>query len=151
MSDIYGVSRRRLVGETWFWVAMGLALIIAVVAVVGVVRWVTADARGQLQAREQILSGPARIAAYNHFFDLCAAVQTDEATIVAQRDELKTGPSESRRGQIQSNIAALKSGRAEKINAYNADARKDYTIGQFRDLGLPYRLDASQEATSCEN
>ena len=150
MSDLYGTPRRTIVRETWFWVAMAFILILAILAVTWVVRYYSADERGRVQARESIQSGPSRIAAYNHFFDLCAAVQTDEATIQAQREELTTNPSESRRGQIQANIAALKSGRAEKINSYNADARKDYTIGQFRSSGLPFQLDPTQEATSCD-
>ena len=150
MSGMYGVPRRTIVRETWFWVAMAFILALAIFAVVWVVRYYSADERGRAQAREQIQSGPSRVAAYNHFFDLCAAVQTDEATLQAQREELATNPSESRRGQIQANIAALKSGRAEKINSYNADARKDYTIGQFRSSGLPYQLVLTQEVTTCD-
>lgn len=150
MSDMYGVPRRRLVGEAWFWIVMVVVAALAIGALTFAIRWVTAGPKGQLQAREQIQSGNSRIAAYNHFFDLCAAVQTDEATIKAQQDELATGPSESRRGQIHANIAALTAARAEKINQYNADARKDYTIGQFRSSGLPYTLGDSKE-TSCES
>ena len=149
MSNIYGTSRKRIVGETWFWVAMGFALILVVVFAVGITRWVTADARGRLQAREQILSGPARIAAYNHFFDLCAQVQSDEATMRALNDELKGAPPEIRKNQIAVTLTALVAGRAEKINQYNADARKDYTIGQFRNLALPFTLDINQKETTC--
>jgi hypothetical protein len=149
MSDIYGASRRRIIGETWFWVVVTLVGVLVIVAVIFGVRWATAPARGQLAAREQIQSGTFRIAAYDRFFDLCAAVQSDEATIVALREELTTGPPPSRVTQINASITALRSGRAEKINRYNGDARKDYTIGQFRSNGLPYQLSANQEATTC--
>lgn len=147
--DLYGISRGRVIGEWWFWVLMVFATVVIVIGAVGLLRWVTAEPRGKLQAREQIQSGNSRISAYNHFFDLCASVQSDEAAITSLREELTTGPSESRRGQIQATLTALRSARAEKINQYNADARKDYTIGQFRSSGLPYTLDITAEATAC--
>lgn len=151
MSDMYGVPRRRLVGEAWFWIVMVLVAIFALSALVFGIRWITAGPKGKLQAREQIQSGNSRISAYNHFFDLCAAVQSDEAAIGSLKEELGTGPTASRRTQIQASLTALRSGRAEKINQYNADARKDYTIGQFRSSGLPYTLVLTQEATLCES
>jgi hypothetical protein len=149
MSDLYGVSRRRIVGETSFWILIVLGAIVLLTLLGLGWRYVLADPKGRVQAQEQIKSGSSRIAAYNHFFDLCAGVQSDEATMASLREELTTGPSESRRGQIQATLTALRSARAEKINQYNADARKDYTIGQFRSSGLPYTLDATLEATSC--
>lgn len=112
-------------------------------------RWVTAEPRGKLEAREQIQSGPFRIAAYDLFFNRCAQIQADEATIIALKEELKTNPSQSRVEQINASITALRSGRAEKINQYNADARKDYTIGQFRASALPYQLFIESEVTEC--
>lgn len=134
-------------------VAAILAFFLLLALVWGViygVRWVTAEPKGALEAREQIKgSGTFRIAAYNHFYNLCAAVKSDEATIEALNQELATNPSEKRVGQINASITALRSGRAEKINQYNADASKDYTIGQFRSSNLPYQLDSSQEVTLC--
>lgn len=150
MSDFYGVSRRRLVGEAWFLILMAVLVVVAIAALVFGIRWITAEPKGKLQAREQIQSGSNRIAAYNHFFDLCAAVQSDEATIASLKEELGTGPSESRRGQIQATLTALRAARAEKINQYNADARKDYTTGQFRSSGLPYTLDQTEKETRCD-
>jgi hypothetical protein len=44
-------------------------------------------------------------------------------------------------GRIVINIAALQSLRHQAIQEYNANASKDYTIGQFRDAGLPYQLE----------
>lgn len=149
MSDMYGVSRKRLVGETGFWIVLVSGVIVLLTLLGLGWRYVLAEPKGKVQAREQIQSGSSRIAAYNHFFDLCAQVQSDEATISSLNQELTTGPSESRRGQIQASLTALRSARAEKINQYNADARKDYTIGQFRSSGLPYTLDPTAEATQC--
>lgn len=150
MSDMYGVSHKRLLGEYWFWILMILAAIVVITLLGLGWRYILADPRGKVQAQEQIKSGPSRIAAYNHFFDLCASVQSDEASITSLKEELTTKPPESRVTQINASLTALRSARAEKINQYNADARKDYTIGQFRASGLPFRLDLTQEATTCE-
>jgi hypothetical protein len=149
MSELYDVSRRRLVGEAWFWILM-VILAIAILTLLGLGwRYILASPRGKVQAQEQIQSGSSRIAAYNHFFDLCAAVQSDEAAMASLRSELLTNPPDSRRTQINASLTALRSARAEKINQYNADARKDYTIGQFKSSGLPYTLILTQEVTSC--
>lgn len=65
-------TQRGAFGNLVLWVLGILALIGLVVGITAGVRWVTAPAKGKLQAREQINSGSFRIAAYNHFFDLCA-------------------------------------------------------------------------------
>jgi hypothetical protein len=149
MSDLYGVSRRRIVGETTFWILLALAAVVILTLLGLGWRYILADPKGKVQAQEQIKSGPSRIAAYNHFFDLCAAVQSDEAAMQSLRDEMKTDPPPSRITQINASLTALRSARAEKINQYNADARKDYTIGQFKSSGLPFTLVLTQEVTRC--
>lgn len=149
MSDMYGMSRRRLLGEGMFWFMIILAVIVIVTLLGLGWRYVLADPKGKVQAQEQIKSGASRIAAYNHFFDLCAAVQSDEASITSLKQELTTKPPESRIVQINASLTALRSARAEKINQYNADARKDYTIGQFKSSGLPYTLVLTREVTQC--
>lgn len=148
MSDIYGMPRRRMLAEGWFWLA-AIIVTVAVLAIGGLGwRYVIAGPKGQVEAREQILSGANRIQAYNHFFDLCAAVQTYEASIAAQRAELQTAAAADRE-RLNTNITALTAQRARAINQYNADARKDYTIGQFRDLSLPFQLDITAKETTC--
>lgn len=113
-------------------------------------RWFTAEPRGALDAREQVLAdGDFRIAAYNHFFGLCSSVQAQEDREVSLTTELETSPSESRRSQIQASLTAVRSQRAELIRTYNADAAKDYTSGQFRDADLPYQLDIDNKETQC--
>jgi hypothetical protein len=110
----------------------------------------TAEFRGETQKREQVeASGAFRVGAYDHFFDLCTSVQSNEATIDALTDELDTNPSAARKEQINASLTALRANRATSIAQYNNDASKDYTIGQFRDAGLPPRLDATSEVTTC--
>lgn len=116
-------------------------------------RWATAGPVGQLEAREEILSGATRITAYNHFFDLCASVQANEAALAASIDELSATTRPEDQERIRTNITGLTAQRARAIAQYNADARKSYTIGQFRSLSLPYELPPSTfkkgELTSC--
>lgn len=124
---------------------MKIALIIAaaffsIVAFAWTFTYYTADVRGRIQANEQIKSGANRIAQYDHFFNLCAGVQTNEASLDAQNEQLAQATSDKEKERIRTNIAGLTTARAEGINQYNADARKNYTDGQFRDSDLPYQI-----------
>jgi hypothetical protein len=143
------LSRWRLFGGGLLAIIVFLALIVTLTTVGLVWRYVIAEPRGKVQQEEIIQEGQHRIAAYDRFFNLCAQVQSDEATIVALQDELKTNPPESRITQINASITALRSGRAEKINQYNVDARKEGTSAQFRSDHLPFQLDITQERTLC--
>lgn len=120
-------------------VAAVIFVVVAVAAVVFGIRWAVAGPSGKLAAREQILSGDNRIQAYNHFFDLCAAVQTDEASLDAQYQLLKVAKGDDRE-RIVTNIGALLADRAGAVNQYNQDAQKSYTIGQFKSSKLPWQL-----------
>lgn len=120
-----------------------LLLVFALVAGGFAIKWVTADIRGKGEARELTkANGALRISAYNHFYDLCGAVQ-------AKEDQIKIFQSDtSEQGQV--NLRAIEAKRAELIRTYNADASKSYTIGQFKSSHLPYHLDPTEMSTSCE-
>lgn len=118
------------------------------------IRVMTAGIVGRGQAEIQIQSPGSRIPAYNHFFDLCASVQQAEAGIDQQTEMLNSATTEDDKQRIRTNVSALQMTRANGIYQYNADAAKDYTIGQFRDSKLPYRLSdepykAGGEKTQC--
>lgn len=135
--------------KTWKYVGVGILAFIGVVAVVlglmfmsGSLQKLTANWRGGVQATEQTQAdGDYRIANYDHFFDLCASIQTDEARI----QNLEETATDSVKDQTT--ITAVKNSRAGKINQYNADAAKEATAGQFRDSGLPYELYMERETT----
>lgn len=131
--------------------ALVVVLILAMLLTAGGLAWryIIAEPRGNVEQEEILQRGQNQIARYDDFFNLCASVQSDEATIVALQQELETNPPPSRVTQINASITALRSARAEKINRYNADARKEGTIAQFRSDDLPFQLFASEEATSC--
>lgn len=138
------------------WYGNGVLWVLGILAVIGLValivfgvRWITAPAKGKLQAREQINSGNFRIAAYDQFFNQCVSVQTKEAAIEALEQELATNPSAQRKEQINASLTANRIGRVSDIRQYNADAEKSYTVGQFRASKLPFQLDPTAKETTC--
>lgn len=147
-------------GARWsWWAIVGSAALLVVSLLIGTM-WLfgwgffsqaTAPFRGETQKRNIVEgSGQYRIAAYDHFFDLCTTIQTKEATLEALQQELDSGPSEKRAEQIRASMTAIRASRAESIAKYNNDANKSYTSGQFRDSRLPYHLDRRSENTLCE-
>jgi hypothetical protein len=126
-----------------FLAVVGILVALSLVGAVGsyALGWFAAPYQGKLAARQQINSGNYRIAAYDHFFNLCASIQTADNNIATQESLLgqfqKGGDDYNR---TLTNIAGLESVRADGINQYNADASKSYTVGQFRASNLPYQL-----------
>ena len=138
------------------YVVIGLGVIVLLAALVGgslTLRYFLAAPTGAVEQSEQIRSGSYRIAAYDHFFNLCATVQSNEAALDAQYEQLTVSTDQKDISRVQANIAGIKAERARNIYQYNQDARKDYTEGQFRDSKLPYQLPTSEYVkggrTSC--
>jgi hypothetical protein len=143
-------------GKIIGWSLLGIVFIWGVAAAAFGVEVLTAGIVGRGKAHIEIQSAPSRISGYNHFFDLCASVQNAESGIDQQAKTLTTASNETDKARIQINIDALQMTRANGIHQYNADASKDYTVGQFRDSTLPYHLDdtaykAGGEHTQCGN
>jgi hypothetical protein len=135
-------------------IVLGALAVVAVVAAVVVglyfALWYSAPARGALDARETIQGdGDFRIQAYNHFFNLCSDVQGLEGAHDATLRQLDLlGPDSDDRNRVVANLTGIESQRARSIADYNADARKNWTSGQFRDEDLPYQLSLEGD-TSC--
>lgn len=124
-----------------------LAVILTLVLVAGVfavtVLW--APWKGAGEQRKAIHgSGEYRIAAYNRFYDDCAAVQAVEDQLAAMKAD-KTLPADQR----AANVLALTNKRNTLIRAYNADSRKEDTLANFKASDLPYQIDPTQETTTC--
>lgn len=144
---------REEIREALRWIVI-LVVVFAIGAVivlgVATFRKHTADYRGSAAATEKVQgNGAYRIAAYDSFYNQCAAIQGKEATLTALRDELKTGPDPDRVTQIRASITAVTASRGQAIADYNASAAKTATAGQFRDSHLPYSINASEENTTC--
>lgn len=117
-----------------------MAVVIVLIGGGWAFRYFTAPIEGRVTAQEQIQSAPMMITAYNHFYDLYAAIKSYDPMIQAQKDILAQTTSETDRSRILINIAGITAQKARSIQQYNADAQKEYTIGQFKDKSLPYRL-----------
>lgn len=104
-------------------------------------RYYTAPIEGRVGAQQQIQSAEQRITAYNYFFDLYGAIKSYDGALKALQEQLLqvSGPEEKDR--VLATIAGLKGQKARAIEQYNVDARKSYTIGQFKDWSLPYQLE----------
>lgn len=127
------------------------ALAIGISFAAGATDWITAPFRGKVDQRNKTVgNGDYRIASYDHFYDLCAAIQGKEASITNLAAEASSGTDDADRlAQVTSAITAQRNTRAELVTQYNADARKAGTSGQFRASDLPYSIDITGEHTSC--
>lgn len=88
---------------------------------------------------------------YETFFNLCAAVQTAEASLEQQYAQLALATAPEDKTRININVGGLIATRADAVNQYNADAT-EYTRGQFLASNLPSRLSAGYmrgEHTTC--
>lgn len=109
----------------------------------------TADFRGGVAATEQIhANGAYRIAKYDHFFDLCAAIQGKDAQLDALKTELKTATGQ-RAEIVAASISGITGARATQIAQYNADSAKADTAANFKSSALPFKIDPTQEHISC--
>lgn len=140
MDDAYVPrTQRGLYGNIVVWVIALTVLGCAITAGLWGFGVIFAPQIGKGEARKTINSGDFRITAYNRFFDLCASVQGLEGQLDAQKALLPDTTGDTR-DRILTNIAGIEGARAQAIAQYDADARKDYTIGQFRSNNLPYQL-----------
>lgn len=119
--------------------------IFAVLFALSIALWVfgvwTAPWYGRGEAHKTINSAPYRISAYDHFFEMCGSIQglegqIDELTIQANDATL----ADRTHDLAVTSLTGVKAARHQAIAKYNADARRDYTIGQFRDSDLPYQI-----------
>lgn len=119
---------------------VGIGVLLLLIGGIWAFRYFTAPVRGIVGAYEQIQSGAMRISSYNYFFNLYASIQSYDISLAALQEQLGQVTSVSERERILATIAGLKGQKARAIAQYNADARKEYTIGQFRDVNLPYQI-----------
>lgn len=137
----------------------GLAGVVVGFVLVAVALWwflwgvsvFTAPVVGRGDVYREVNSKTTRLAAYNHFYDLCASVQIAEDNLDAQYalQKMKAGDQE----RVVTVIAGVQGTRARAIRQYNVDSQKDYTIAQFKDVGLPFQIPSGEytgkEHTTC--
>lgn len=112
----------------------------------------TANRSGKTQVKHQINgNGSYRIAAYDHFFDLCATVQTDKQVLTNTQNQLKMTTDEGTKLTLNADVLAQQNKLDTDVNQYNQDARKSATAGQFRASDLPSTLDTMGVTTCTAN
>jgi Na+-transporting methylmalonyl-CoA/oxaloacetate decarboxylase gamma subunit len=130
-------------------VAAFFLVLLLLIFAFGGLKWITASFRGEVDARERTeASGAFRLATYEEFFNLCADVQTKEASISNLKEELETSEDAQRQQVINTSVTALRNSRAESINKYNSLAAQEHRQA-FRDNDLPARLNINEEITEC--
>jgi hypothetical protein len=128
-----------------FGLAGCLMLVGVVLILIPILAWgfgvAVAPWKGRGDAHKQLNSAQYRIAAYDHFFEQCSSIQGTEGSIDALIAQLNEAESQRTKDLVNSSLAGAKSIRLQAINDYNADARKNYTEGQFRDSDLPFYIE----------
>jgi hypothetical protein len=134
--------------------AIVLVLLFATMWVFGYGLWSagTAETRGETGVRERtVADADYRIASYDQFYDLCASIVSKEDSIaLIEQDVAGAEEGSQRKRELDEYLLALRAQRAELINQYNADARKEDTRANFRASDLPYQID-KEGSTTCEN
>lgn len=124
-----------------------VAVLLVFLVVISGVSWgwqyFTATFRGEVEKTELIAgSGEFQIYSYNHFFDLCAAVQQAEAQYDAQYGLLQSMQSGTERYERQQRVVAVQLAHIEQLKRqYNVDAAKEETVAAFKSNNLPNHLD----------
>lgn len=135
-------------------IGIGVLTVGVAVALIFGLTWMrgaTASFFGQADAEVQLESANSRIARYEHFFDLCGAIEGYEDQIAILTTQLATTDESDTKemNRLRSTIAGLEGQRARAIRQYNADAQKDYTAARFRASKLPYQLNVDG-VTRCD-
>lgn len=120
---------------------LGVALVWLLIAAIWGLGVATAGIYGRGEAEKRLESAQFRIVAYDHFFNQYASIKSLEGQIdelTAQLAGLTPGTRDYT--YVSSSLAGVKGLRHTAIQQYNADARKSYTEGQFRDASLPYQI-----------
>lgn len=124
------------------WMGVFVIAILVLIVVIGAFTFVWAPWKGAIEQRNQTQgSGSYRIAAYDHFYDLCGDIQAKEDQIA----NVTANPP----ANADVILLALNNSRNSLIREYNADARKADTLAHFKASDLPYQIDPTEESTSC--
>ena len=126
------------------------AALVILIVVLYLTVWHTAEPRGALSAREQIIANAGfRISSYNNFFDKCAYIQSQQAKLEGNWRALQemeaSGLKESdpdRYWKKYDEWTAIVNTVETGCNGYNADANKKETVGRFKEVCLPESINA---------
>lgn len=145
------LSSKELAIKVFGWVVIGIVSVVALVGIIWGITYATADTRGAIAQNELVRAdGQFRLAAYNHFFDLCSSIQGDERRIVNLQAELDRGNlTPARANTLPGIITATMNSRDANVVKYNNDAQKSGAEGAFRSAKLPVYINPNELSTTC--
>lgn len=144
----YPVSRRRLIGEFWFWLVVVVGvLVVATVASLGW-RYVVAGPKGAVGAREIQQGAQNRVQQQAKFEQLAADYRGYLVQIENAAAALKAA-SATTRAQRETELLGLRQICVSTAQDFNAESEK-YVARVWKSAGLPERLnpDTCQEGSS---
>ena len=135
------------------WLAFILLAIVVMTVGGYAFKYYMAPVAGKANAEWKIESADSRVGNYEKYFDQCAAIQGYESAIEVQQEALKNATAPEDKSRLQTVIAGIKAQRSRAVAQYNADVRKAYTSGRFKDASLPQQIDdsISGSKTVCVN
>lgn len=140
MSDIYGVPRKRLVGEVWFWIAV----VIGIVAVIGIGAWAfgvfTSDIKGAGGAIKQRNATVNRVQKQEMFEQLAADYDGYLVKIGQLKLVVATTSNDIDKELRTTELLGMTQVCVDAAQQFNAESKK-YTSRVWKSAGLPLALD----------
>jgi len=143
MSNTYGVSRKRLIGEWWFWIAT----ILFSVSVIGIGMWAfgvfTSDIKGAGGAIKQRNATVNRVQKQEMFEQLAADYDGYIVKIEAQKKAVATTVDPTDKSLRQTELVGMTQVCIDAAQQFNAESQK-YTSRVWKSAGLPASLDPKE-------
>lgn len=143
MSDLYGESRKRIVGETWFWVM----LVMSVIAVLGIGIWAfqvaTSNVAGAGGAIKQRNSTVNRVQKQEMFEQIAADYDGYLVKIKGLVVAVSTTTDPTDKQLRQTELIGMRQICIDAAQQFNAESRK-YTSRVWKSAGLPPTLNPEE-------
>jgi len=143
MSNPHEVSRRRIVGEAWFWILMA----VTAVAVIGIGAWVftvvTSDVKGAGGAIKQRNATVNRVQKQELFAQLAADFDGYVVKIEAQKTAVATTIDKVDKSLRQTELVGMRQVCIDTAQHFNAESQK-YTSRVWKSAGLPLTLNPKE-------
>ena len=131
-----------------------LLLIVAIIVGIYFAVWHTAEPRGALSAREQIVAdADFRIFSYNYFFDQCEYIQSQQAKLDSNwsmLQALEESGKDDRYWKKYDEVTAITNTLEKGVNKYNVDSDKEGTRGQFKETCLADKISPLDTVTQAK-
>lgn len=126
-----------------FFIAM-----IACIPIGYAIRYYTAPVLGRIEVQVQTHTAEYMMTAYNYFFDLKGVINGNKQSVCNVKETLTAICDQDEKDRLQITIAGIKNQIARDVQQYNADAAKEWTVGQFRDWSIPASMSTEID---CDN